>query len=98
MIIKKKQIVEEILTIRERVVYLYNRYPSTVESDKILESMYHHTFARNLSLLALPLASIRRCGRDLRSKYPERYRRTQEGKLIAKQREAVFRNVFTPAT
>lgn len=88
--------VEQIRSIRERVVHIYSRYPDAVNSDKRLEELYHQLFAPNLNPLSLPLSTIRRNGRDLRKKFPERFRRKAEVEEQARIREEAFRYVFTP--
>ena len=88
--------IEDIKSVRERVVHIYSRYPDAVNSDRRLEELYHQLFAPNLSPLSLPLPTIRRNGRDLRKKFPERFKRKAEVEEQARVKEEAFRHVFTP--
>jgi len=70
------QIRQEITKERERVVYLYNRSQISVDSDKELLNEYQNTFGdiKELNIVA----TIKRVGRDLRRKHPNRFRRTEQ--------------------
>ena len=76
----------EIRSTRYRVVYLYNRFPTTIHSDNVLLDYFRRIFDGTMN----KESSIKRCGRLLRQRYPERYKRTEEELIKAVQQEEVW--------
>ena len=61
--------------IKERVVWIFNRHPETIQSDNSLVSKYKIYFG---SPNAQTINTLSRASRNLRSKYPTRYCRNRE--------------------
>ncbi len=83
---------QEITKERERVVFLYNRSESCVNSDKELLQQYEEVFGKIIELNKV--ATIKRVGRDLRRKYPDRFKRKESKLQIDKQLETLNRTEF----
>jgi len=82
---------EEIKKVKERVVFLFNRNPNTVQSDEILVKLYSSFWGKPD---VKTISSISRASRFLRSKYPERYQRTGKALENSKQKEKSFREYY----
>lgn len=82
--------IDQIKKTNERVVYLYNHHPSTVESDDVLIYTYEKVFGP----CGFRQDSIKRAGRNLRHKYPDRYKRTEEKQIKDRIYEQANKEVY----
>lgn len=67
-------------SIRERVYYLYECYPQTIEDNKELFLMYDLVFGTT----KLKEETVGRYGRMLRQKYPNKFIRSEETRKLNK--------------
>lgn len=101
----------DIKKVRERVVYIFNRFPQAINSDDILLGIYidiFHTIPRRCPLYdgeilanylignKICTATIFRHGRKLREKYPERYKRNEEVEKQCMLKCSAFAEEFRP--
>lgn len=92
--------------VKERVVFLYNRFPKSVESDRVLIDSYlraffgvgRDTFYDELIDVVfdngISFEAITRAGRHLREKYPERYARSEAVRDRCVEKEFAYRTFY----
>lgn len=85
----EKEIVSGILKTKERVVYIYNRYPAAIESDKELIRMFKDLFGA-----VDATDGITRAGRNLRQKHADRYIRSQVAQENSERMQEIHRTVW----
>jgi len=86
-----QQYLDEINKIKEKVIYLFNRFPDTINSDESLINFYSSFWGKPD---VKTISSISRASRFLRSKYPERYHRTGKALENSKLKEKAFKEYY----
>jgi hypothetical protein len=97
------QDIADIRKVTERVVFIYNRHPETIESDRLLIDRYLRVFYNcgddtfydeMIDIIwdnKISFEAITRAGRKLRESYPDRYARTEATKMHTAIKEQAYR-------
>ena len=84
--VKEAEIIESIRSIKDKVIYIYNRHQEAVDSDMVLIRLYKEIFG--------PIEAtdtITRAGRHLRKKFPLLHLRSPEEQQASEDMEEIHR-------
>lgn len=97
-----QQNLQEIRKVNDRVIFLYNRFPMTIHSDRALIDFYLRifqnitpdtTYDRIIDILwknKVSFEAISRAGRHLRERYPDRYKRDEDTQFKTMMKESAY--------